>query len=194
MSTQAESFYIEQTRQWILSFIIQLNLCPFARREMDRNTVRFQVSQAQTNTAALADLEHETNLLNISPNIATGFLIFPSYLADFMDYLDFVDLAEAQLHAQGYEGIYQLATFHPDYCFAGTDSQDPGNYTNRSPYPMLHLLREAQVEQAIAYYGNTEQIPENNLHNLRSLGLDEVKKIVLGCFHIKDNKKDQHGQ
>lgn len=187
--TADDPLIIHQTEHWIRSFIIELNLCPFAKQEMDKKTVRFHCSTAQTTKNALVDLSSEVALLNNSPLIATSFLLFPSFLDNFFDYLDFVDLAEAHLSENGYEGIYQLATFHPHYCFANTAMQDVSNYSNRSPYPMLHLLREEQVEKAIAYYGNTDQIPENNIAALRQLGLTEVKKRLDNCYTIDETIK-----
>jgi hypothetical protein len=107
--------YIEQTRRWIYSFVVKHNLCPFAKGEMDKNTVRFEVSQATTIEQALPALQSEIDLLNLDQKIETSFLIFPLFLHDFFDYLNFIDLAVNQLIRGGYEGIYQLATFHPDY-------------------------------------------------------------------------------
>ena len=117
--------------------------------------------------------------LDKNSQVETTLIIFPSLFTDFFHYLDFVDDAEALLLTEGYEGIYQLATFHPGYCFADSKENDVTNYTNRSPYPMLHLLREEDLEHAIAYYGNTEEIPEKNMECLRHLGLDAVKKMYL---------------
>ncbi len=170
---------IQETKQWILEFIIALNLCPFAKREMDRGAVNIQISFAETRDAAQKAFQHEVKLLDTTPSISTTLLVFPHFLADFFNYLDFVDDADAWLLKEGYEGIYQLATFHPDYCFADAKENDVTNYTNRSPYPMLHLLREEDLEHAIAYYGNTEEIPEKNMACLRHLGLDAVKKMYL---------------
>jgi uncharacterized protein len=183
--THTEQVYIQQTQQWIQSFIISLNLCPFAQREMDKGSVRIEVSSATTNEKALKDLKEEIALLNTNNKIETSFLLFPMFLQDFFDYLDFSYLAEASLLAQGYEGVYQLATFHPNYCFADANVDDVTNYTNRSPYPMLHILREESVEKAIAYFGNTGSIPENNMARLRMIGTDEVEKMVQECLIVK---------
>ncbi len=172
---------IETTARWVREFVIKLNLCPFAKREMDRDAVRIQASHAETIEQAMMDLMSEVENLNHNPAIETTLLVFPLFLKDFFDYLDFVDIAESILHDKGYEGVYQLATFHPDYCFSDEPGDDVTNYTNRSPYPMLHLLREAQVEQAISFYGDTEQIPENNMACLRELGLENVKKMTSFC-------------
>jgi len=176
--TRTDQQIIQQTRQWIQSFVIEFNLCPFARREMNKDSVRIQVSSARTVENALADFMADIELLNVNLDIETTLLLFPFFLDDFFDYLDFVYLAEASLLTAGYEGIYQLATFHPKYCFAHTSVDDVTNYTNRSPYPMLHVLREESVEKAISAYGNTDQIPENNMAHLQNMGLDAVKKLV----------------
>ena len=173
---------VQQTVQWVREFVIKLNLCPFAKREMDNGSVRIQASQAVTVEDAMTDLMGEVEALNANAAIETTLLVFPSFLKDFFEYLDFVDLAQSILHTKGYEGIYQLATFHPDYCFADENADDVTNYTNRSPYPMMHLLREEQIEKAIDYYGDTEQIPKNNMACLRKLGLEKVKKMTRSCL------------
>ncbi|MDP1602171.1 MAG: DUF1415 domain-containing protein [Legionella sp.] len=169
---------VQQTRQWVESFIIALNLCPFAKREMDKEAVRIQVSDNVTIENALTDLMDEIELLDTSPLIETTLLVFPAFLQDFFDYLDFVYLAESLLEQSGYEGVYQIATFHPDYCFADAEPDDVTNYTNRSPFPMVHILREESVEKAISFYGNTEEIPEKNKVCLQTLGLAEIQKIL----------------
>ena len=174
--------YIKQTVEWIQSMVIGLNLCPFAKREINNNTARIEVSTATAIDDALTDFMMEIEHLQANPTIGTSVLIYPHILHDFFEYLDFVDLANDLLANAGYEGIYQLATFHPDYCFQGVKTDDVTNYTNRSPYPMLHLLREEMLDQAIAYYGNTEVIPENNMRCLRELGLVEVKKRLEQCM------------
>lgn len=164
----------EKTTQWIQSFVIGLNLCPFAKYVMDKQAVRIEVSAALSLEQALTSLKAEVELLNTCDAIETSFLVFPNFLSDFFDYLDFVDFAQAQL-LDHYEGVYQLATFHPDYCFADEAEDDVTNYTNRSPYPMLHLLREDSLDKAIAFYGETDSIVENNKTCLRNLGLEVVK-------------------
>lgn len=172
---------VEQTAAWIRSFVIQLNLCPFAKREMDKGSVRIHASLAQSTDSAINDLMAEFDFLNKNTTIETTVLVFPCFLKDFFDYLDFVDIAESVLFTNNYEGIYQIATFHPDYCFADAASDDVTNYTNRSPYPMLHILREEGLSKAIEHYGDTEKIPVQNQACLLKLGLEEVKKIKLNC-------------
>lgn len=170
---------IERTRWWVENFIIKLNICPFARREFRKNSILFQESSATTVEDALADFLIEIKRIQHSEDIETTLLIFPQMLQDFFDYLDFVELAEDLLIQEGFEGIFQVASFHPDYCFADAKMNDVANYSNRSPFPMLHILRESSLDKAIDNYGDTSTIPENNIRNLCELGLDEVKKIVL---------------
>ncbi|CDZ79017.1 hypothetical protein BN59_03332 [Legionella massiliensis] len=179
---QSEEAIIQHTRNWIHSFIIQLNICPFARREFERGSLRIQISPTKKVEQALQDLMKEVELLDNQPTVETTLMIFPFLAKDFFHYLDFVDLAEALLFEQNYEGIYQLATFHPDYCFADVEFDDVSNYTNRSPYPMLHILREESIEKAIAYFGDTSKIPENNIKTMHELGLAKIQNILLGCL------------
>lgn len=115
-------------------------------------------------------------------NIETSLLIFPESLKDFDDYLDFLEIANALMHKQGYEGIYQLASFHPHYYFEGADENDAANYTNRSPYPMLHILREASLERALLNYPDPENIPGRNIKLTRELGLDVMQKLLADCY------------
>lgn len=167
---------IKQTLQWVQSFVIELNLCPFAKREIEKKSLTIHVCNATTMEQGLSFLMKNIVLLDTDTQTETTLILFPGLLDDFFDYLDFIDSAETALWTEGYEGIYQLASFHPDYCFADAAPNDVTHYTNRSPYPMVHVLREASLEKAISYYGNTDEIPENNKKRLRKLGLDEVKQ------------------
>jgi hypothetical protein len=177
----------QETMQWVRTFVIELNLCPFAKRELERNTIRTHVSHAQSDEQAFDDFRAEIVTLNTETSIETTLLLFPDYLNDFFDYLDFVDKAVVWLEKKGFEGIYQIATFHPQYCFANEPVSDVTHYTNRTPYPMLHLLREAQVEKAIAFYGDTSDIPVKNMQTLRHLGLASVQEKLKNCMHSLDN-------
>lgn len=170
--------YIQQTIQWIQSVVISLNLCPFAKREMDNNSVRIEVSLATSFEEGIKSLMEEVEHLNLNPSTGTTLLLFPYFLSDFLTYLDFVDLANDAIAEKGQQDIYQLATFHPAYQFHGTSVDDVTNYTNRSPYPTLHLLREEMLDSAIAYYGDTQSIPTNNILRLQGLGLEEFKKLL----------------
>jgi uncharacterized protein len=168
---------IQQTIRWIQSIVISLNLCPFAKREMDNNRVRIEVSLATSFEEGIKSFIEEIEHLNTNPSTGTTLLLFPYFLSDFLTYLDFVFLANETIVQIGQQGIYQLATFHPAYQFHGTHIDDVTNYTNRSPYPMLHLLREDMLDSAIAHYGNTEAIPANNILRLQHLGLEGVNKL-----------------
>lgn len=171
-----------QTLHWVRDFIVAHSICPFAQREVERDSVRIEVVRSKKMAVALEELMAEMAWLDEHKQTETSLLVFPTLFRDFEHYLDFVDLAESLLVEQGYEGIYQLATFHPDYCFADAEPDDVANYTNRSPYPMLHLLREASLEKAIAVYGDTEQIPERNIAYLEAMGSDAAEAILARCM------------
>lgn len=175
---ESSDMYVKQTIQWIQTVVIQLNLCPFAKQEMDKGLVRVITSTAKTLDDAMSDLMVEMKHLDSHTDIDTTLLVFPFCMDNFLEYIDFVDIAESSIQQYDYEGIYQLASFHPHYCFAGVAPDDVSNYTNRSPYPMLHLLREEQLEKAIDYYGDTTRIPENNIACLRALGIDKVRQML----------------
>ncbi|MEO1412815.1 MAG: DUF1415 domain-containing protein [Bacteroidota bacterium] len=167
---------IQQTIQWVKAVVIKHNFCPFAAAELLRRRVRYGVGEGQNAEAHLALLAREWKHLDQQADTATTLLVFPEAYPDFADYLDFVGWAEALLRSLDYEGIYQLASFHPDYRFAGAEPEDPANYTNRSPYPMLHILREAQLERVLAAYHDPEGIPLRNIDLARSLGLELMRE------------------
>lgn len=160
------------TRAWVERFVIAHNVCPFARRELVNGTIRFVEVGATKWEPALEAMIDECRRLDATPGIETTLLVLRPGLESFDAYLDFLDVAEALLVEQGYEGIYQLASFHPDYRFEDTAVDDPANFTNRSPWPMLHLLREAGVERALANYPDPEAIPERNIERMRQLGTE----------------------
>ena len=173
---------IATVRCWVETVVIELNLCPFAKRELARNRVRFAVTDAETETQLLAALQHELELLETTDSTETSLLIHPGVLQDFYVYNQFLDDADALLVQLGLDGIYQLASFHPDYQFAGTDPDDAENYTNRSPWPMLHLIREASLTRAIDSYPGAEQIGQHNIALLKSMGSAKMQALLLACF------------
>lgn len=173
---------IGPVRHWVETVVVDLNLCPFARRELVRNRVRFFVSEAGTEGQLLVDLRNELALLNNDKTLETTLLIHPGVLRDFLDYNQFLDDVDQLLVQTELDGIFQVASFHPDYQFAGTCPDDVENYTNRSPYPMLHLIREDSLEQAIAGYPDPEQIPERNIEKLESLGLEKMQALLRACY------------
>lgn len=169
MNQLTEGHVIQVTRDWVQSFVIAHDLCPFARREIEGNRVRFTVDLASSDEQLLTALEKELNFLQDNAAVETTLLIHPNAHGDFFNYNDFLTLANSLLLAMNLEGVIQLASFHPHYQFSGTKLSDAENFTNRSPYPMLHLLRESSVEKAIAYYGDTEAIPTRNIALMNTL-------------------------
>src|SRR5262249_10321371 len=145
-----EQHVVEATKRWLEAFVIGLNLCPFAERPFRGGGIRHVVSAATEENGLLEDLRTELRRLAASEEIETTLLIHQPVLTDFLDYNDFLDPAEKQVQALGLEGVIQIASFHPQYQFAGTEGDDVENYTNRSPFPMLHLLREESVTRVAA--------------------------------------------
>jgi len=172
---------IDTTRQWVEKVVIDLNLCPFARRELVNNRIRFTVTGAQTPDALLMELQHELLRLTDDDSIETTLLIHPEVLRDFPDYNDFLDVADGLVQLLELEGVLQIASFHPQYQFAGTTENAVENYTNRSPWPMLHLLRESSLERAIASYPDTADIPARNIERVEGLGLAAMEALLASC-------------
>lgn len=163
---------IAATRRWLERAVIGLNLCPFAKAVYVKQQVRFVLSDATTPEALLEELAEELVLLrDADPDLVdTTLLVHPDVLTDFLDYNDFLDNADAAIEALDLQGVLQVASFHPDYRFAGTAPDDIGNYSNRSPYPTLHLLREASIDRAVEAYPDPDAIIERNLQTLDKLG------------------------
>jgi uncharacterized protein len=163
---------IAATREWLDKAVIGLNLCPFAKAATVKNQVRFVVSRAPHLDGLLEDLDRELELLAAAdPDVVdTTLLIHPTLLPDFLDFNDFMQLAEAAVGDHGLQGVIQIASFHPAFQFEGTAPDDIGNYTNRAPFPILHLLREASIERAVAAFPEAETIYERNIDTLKALG------------------------
>lgn len=175
---------VAQTLNWVRTFIVAQDICPFAQRELERQSIRVEVVRSKKIEVALEELMVEVQWLDEHPETETTLLVFPTLFKSFDHYLDFVELAESILVDQGYEGIYQLATFHPDYCFENAEPDDASNYTNRSPYAMVHLLREESVEKAIEFYGDTDAIPERNIAKLNAMGSAAAEAKLQCCFEL----------
>ncbi|MDH5302278.1 MAG: DUF1415 domain-containing protein [Gammaproteobacteria bacterium] len=171
-----------QTRRWVEQVIVGLNFCPFAKNELVQNTLRISVSDATTMEAALHRLADEWRLMDEDGNIETTLLVFSHGFERFDDFLTLLDYADRLLEMQGYVGTYQLAHFHPDYCFADSDATDAANYTNRSPCPTLHIIREASMEEVLRRFPNPEAIPVRNMELARSKGLEVMREILAGCI------------
>jgi len=174
---------IEHTQKWLETVVIAYNFCPFAKRELIKGSIHFEVIEHRTIESTLETLVLACEFLDTNPNIETTLLILPDGFSGFEDYLDLLDIAERMLEARRYEGVYQLASFHPDYCFDEAAPDDPANYTNRSPYPMLHLLREATIERALKNIDDPEAIPLNNIERAHSVGLGMLQKQLENCFN-----------
>ncbi|MYN19167.1 DUF1415 family protein [Rugamonas sp. FT107W] len=171
---------IAETVNWVEQAVIGLNLCPFAKAVHVKKQIRYVVSDADTPEALLAQLLEELEYLaETSPEkVDTTMLIHPNVLADFEDFNEFLDVADAALEDVELDGILQVASFHPHYQFADTHQNDIENYTNRSPYPTLHLLREDSVERAVEAFPEAGDIFEKNIETLRTLGHDGWDKLM----------------
>jgi len=171
---------IAQTRRWLERAVIGLNLCPFAKAVYVKQQVRFVLSEATTTEALLDELTAELSLLSQTDPQAvdTTLLVHPRVLTDFLDYNDFLDRADAAVAALGLEGEIQVASFHPQYQFAGTYPDEMGNYTNRAPFPTLHLLREASIDRAVAAFPDPDVIVERNIATLEELGVEGWKRLM----------------
>jgi hypothetical protein len=170
------------TKNWLERAVIGLELCPFAKAVHVKGQIRYFVSAAETYAALLEDLRRELRALSeADPSVVdTTLLIAPRMLEDFLDYNDFLKLAGRALEELGLEGVLQIASFHPRHEFADGEPGDVANSTNRSPYPMLHLLREASVTRAVRAFPEAERIFEKNIATLRALGHDGFARVLSG--------------
>ena len=170
-----------QTRHWLEKAMIGLNLCPFAKAVYVKNQVRLVVSQARHADDLLEELDRELELLVATPaeQLDTTLLIHPTLFHDFLDFNDFLEVAEGVLDEHGLEGVIQLASFHPQFQFDRSEPDDIGNYSNRAPFAILHLLREESVERAVAAYPEAEAIFEKNVATLERLGHSGWKALGL---------------
>jgi len=173
---------IRQTRNWIEKVVVGNNFCPFAARELARDSIRYVVCEKKTEVEYLEILINELKHLSDNEGVETTLIVFADDFQGFEEFLFFVEIATQFLVDWNYEGIYQLASFHREYRFAGTDNDDAANYTNRSPFPMLHLLREASIEKAIDSYPDAENIPNRNIAHAREEGLKRMKENLEDCL------------
>ncbi|QEC69499.1 DUF1415 domain-containing protein [Panacibacter ginsenosidivorans] len=173
---------IAQTKKWITDVVIGCNFCPFAAREVKRNSVNYIVEESNDIATCLHTFIQECVRMDNDAATETSFIIYPNAFENFEDYLDLVSLAETLLERQDYEGIYQAASFHPQYSFQDAATDDAANYTNRSIYPMLHILREESVETALDHYADPEDIPERNIKFAREKGVAYMKLLRDSCL------------
>ena len=179
MTTPDSATVTEHTRQWLEKAVIGLNLCPFAKAPHVKNLVRISVSQARHLDGFLEDLDRELQLLGDTPadKLETTLLVHPTLFPDFDTFNQMLDIADAAVVDNGLEGIVQIAPFHPDFQFEGTDSDDIGNYTNRSPYPTLHLIREDSIAKAAQAFPDASAIFERNIALLEKMGHEGWDKL-----------------
>jgi hypothetical protein len=176
---------ILSTQYWLEQVVIAENFCPFAKKEFERDRIRYTVFEMSSLASLMSVMESEYQRLNDDAEIETTLVILQSDSAnksidveDFDEFLMLVDEAKLQLQRLDYDGRYQLATFHPNYLFAGEDPNSPSHFTNRSPFPMLHIIREASIERAFKTYKDPEGIPERNIKHANQLGVDFFKRAL----------------
>ena len=171
---------IAATRRWLERAVIGLNLCPFAKAVHVKRQVRYVLCEAREPAGLLQVLEAELAHLHATDPAVTDttLIVHPHVLRDFLDYNQFLDEADAAVERLDLAGEIQVASFHPDYVFAGTAHDDPANGTNRAPFPTLHLLREAGIDRAVAAYPDPDVIVERNIATMEKLGLDGLRRLL----------------
>jgi len=179
-----DTIAIEETEAWIKEVVVGCNFCPFAAKALIKKTIRFSVLTSACLENSLDAVLKELKHLDRAEDIETTFIIFPNDFESFTDYLHLVDKAEQLLLKHGYEGIYQLASFHPRYCFADASDDDPANYTNRSIFPMLHLLREESITRALENFPDPETIQKSNIEFARQKGLKYMQLLRAACMDV----------
>lgn len=172
---------VMEVRRWLESVVIEFNLCPFAARELINDRVRFAATEATSELQLLQALEAELERLVHDGSVETTLLIHPHVLMDFGDYNQFLEMADGLLEQMQLVGVFQIASFHPDYQFGGTEIDAAENYTNRSPYPVLHLLREKSLTRAVDGMPDIDQIPVRNIAKMNELGTDRLKTLLQAC-------------
>jgi hypothetical protein len=186
------SIEIELVKNWVEQAVLGLGLCPFAGEHWHAGRVRMTVSNATSKEQLLRDLHNELKMLASadSTELETTLIVVPNMLQDFGDYNQFLDQADQLIQQNEWPGVFQIASFHPDYQFAGTRTDDPSNLTNRSPFPLLHVLRETTLSQALSEYPNPEQIPETNIATLQALSLERRQELFRRAPKLPDKKHD----
>ena len=181
---------VAATREWIEKAVIGLNLCPFAKSVYVKNQVRIVVSDARHIDAFLEDLDRELDYLaEVDPEETdTTLLIHPTLFPDFLDFNDVHQIADEAVVEHELDGVIQIASFHPEYQFEGTEPDDITNYTNRAPFPTLHLIREDSLDKAVEAFPEAETIYERNIETMKKLGI--AGWLALGMSHIRPQKTD----
>ncbi|HBC3536706.1 DUF1415 domain-containing protein [Vibrio parahaemolyticus] len=174
----------QQVDQWLNDVVIGLNLCPFAAKPQRNKQIKIFVSEATQEEALLEDILLQLIELSTTEpeKLETTLVVIPNMLQDFWDYNFCIDWVEGLIKQQDWEGIFQVATFHPDYCFGGAAPEDDENLTNRSPYPIFHLIREESMEKVLKHYPDPESIPDTNIARVSALSEEERKKLFPYLF------------
>ncbi len=172
-------YEIKIVEKWLDEIVVGLNFCPFASKACRNDQIRFIKSEANSTEELLLNLQDEITLLDQAPSteIETTLLIIPDMLTKFDDYNQFLDLVDQLLIQSEWEGIFQVASFHPDYCFADTEPDSVENLTNRSPYPILHILREESIEEALENITEPDEIYKRNIQTMKNLSADQIKVL-----------------
>jgi hypothetical protein len=173
---------INQTKKWITDVVVGCGFCPFASKELKRGSIHYEILQEATTASTLKSFAEMMYLLDKEDGIETALLILPGRFEDFGKFMDVTELADELLFREVYEGIYQLASFHPLYMFDESDENDPANYTNRSPYPMLHLLREKSVSSAVDTFPGIDAIPKRNISFSKEKGMPFMQALLASCM------------
>ncbi len=173
---------IQQTRNWVQTVVVKHNFCPFAAAVLNSGSLRVVAAgEGASIESALTRVAEEFYFLESNPDTETTLIILPVGFADFETFLELSGLAGELVNESGFCGIYQVADFHPDYCFAGCEVDDPANYTNRSPWPTLHLIRESSIENAISRHSDPESIPQTNINHCQELGQEFFQEALKTC-------------
>lgn len=182
-----EQHEVLATKEWLEDIIIGLNICPFAKKEFVNNTIHYHFSKTEQVKTALHEFIEQCRYLQAHDELETTLIVYGSGFRGFERYLDLIDYANDLLVDSGFEGIFQIASMHPEYCFDGEDYDDASNFTNRSPYPILHIIREASMSRVLSVYNEPEKIPENNIKLAHEKGANFFQQ-VLTRIHEKHNR------
>ena len=182
--TDKQKLVEDSVNEWLEKVVVGLNLCPFAKLPYSQDRIRIKADLCQQEEQAFESIIHEINLLDETDvkELETTLLVFPELFDDFEHYNDFLFTANEFLRLRGWEGVYQIASFHPEYQFAGTEKTDAENFTNRSPYPVFHFIREASLSAAIDTYPDVEGIPERNIKLMNNMSESDLKQYFTWCF------------
>ncbi|MCU4675853.1 DUF1415 domain-containing protein [Catenovulum sp. 2E275] len=179
MPTTQQDIALNQVKDWLENIVIGLNLCPFAKKPFKQKQIHYLVTDSTNDYDLLTELYDQLVLLDnaAESEIETSIIIMTEHLIDFDQYNDFLDLADQLIDNNDWRGVFQIASFHPDYQFAGTNPADAENLTNRSPFPLLHLLRENSLDKAVESHPNVDAIPQQNILKMNQLTKQQISEL-----------------